>query len=360
MELFYVDGDRKVGPIGKNQFQSLIKTQKINAKTLVWQLGMPQWEEMGTFLGRNTHAHSATQSLVQSGYYAICSECRNVYDREDLIQIQDYWVCGGCKPIFIQKIKEGVRPRSGVTYKNYGSLEKGLKGEYDLAVFDVLGEAWRLTHGSKAVVIGSSFLVWIITSLIQNVVFFPLSFIFGIVMYFVDQVSGDTASAFFMVTVIILSVVVMMTLSLMAQAPLWVGLEMIGVRRSVDLPISPRYVFDYFRQFFPLALTCLVITVFVLLGFALLILPGIYLAIGSFLALQLVADKKMGPWNAFKASVRAITHKWFQVFFLILLLMGIMFLSAIPLGIGLIWTWPLFINTKGILYRNIFGIDQTV
>jgi hypothetical protein len=95
MELFYVDGDRKVGPIGKNQFQSLIKTKKINAKTLVWQLGMAQWEELGTFLGRNVHAHGAAQSLVQSGYYAICSECRNVYDREDLIQIQDYWVCGG-------------------------------------------------------------------------------------------------------------------------------------------------------------------------------------------------------------------------------------------------------------------------
>ncbi len=43
MELFYVDGDRKVGPIGKNQFQSLIKTKKINAKTLVWQQGMANW-----------------------------------------------------------------------------------------------------------------------------------------------------------------------------------------------------------------------------------------------------------------------------------------------------------------------------
>ena len=64
-------------------------------------------------------------------------------------------------------------------------------GDYDLVVFDVLGEAWRLTHGSKAVVIGSSFLVWIITSLIQNVVFFPLSFVVWILMLFVDQVSGD-------------------------------------------------------------------------------------------------------------------------------------------------------------------------
>ena len=43
----------------------------------------------------------------------------------------------------------------------------------------------------------------------------------------------------------------------------------------------------------------------------------------------------------------------------IALLMGIMFISAIPLGIGMVWTWPLFINAKGILYRNIFGIEQT-
>ena len=360
MELFYVDGDRKVGPIGNRQFQSLIKTKKINAKTLVWQLGMSQWEEMGTFLGRNAHARTAAQSLVQSGNYAICSECQNVYDREDLVQVQDYRVCGGCKPIFIQKIKEGVRPQAGMTYKNYGSLEKGLKGEYNLEVFDVLREAWRLTHGSKAVVIASLFLVWVISGLIQNVLFIPLPFIAWFVIFLIDQIPSGVASTFFMVTVLILSGVIMMTLSLMVQAPLWVGLEMIGVRRSVDLPISPRYVFDYFRQFFPLALTCLVMMVFVTLGFVLLIVPGIYLAIGSFLALQLVVDKKMGPWSAFKTSVRAIGHKWFQVLFLIMLLMGIMFLSAIPLGIGLIWTWPLFVNAKGILYRNIFGIDQTM
>ena len=66
MELFYVDGDRQVGPIGESQFESLIKTKKINAKTLVWQQGMSQWEEMGTFLGRNAPTYNAAQSLVQS------------------------------------------------------------------------------------------------------------------------------------------------------------------------------------------------------------------------------------------------------------------------------------------------------
>jgi hypothetical protein len=37
-----------------------------------------------------------------------------------------------------------------------------------------------------------------------------------------------------------------------------------------------------------------------------------------------------------------------------------MVISMIPCGIGLIWSWPLFINTKGVLYRNIFGVDQVV
>lgn len=360
MELFYVEDDRKIGPIGKNQFQALIKTKKINARTLVWQQGMLQWEELGTFLGRNAHADAVAQSPARSTQYAVCSECQNVYDREDLIQIQNYWVCGGCKPVFLQKIREGVRPRAGVSYKNYGSLEKGLKGDYDLAIFDILAEAWRISYGSKAVVIGSLFLVWVISGLIQNVVFIPLPFIIWILSFFMDKIMGDTQSAFFMVTMFVLSIMFMMSFSLMIQAPLWIGLEMIGVRRSVDLPISFRYVFDYLRQFIPLALTAAIVILCVSLGLVLLVIPGIYLAVGSFLALQLVADKKMGPWTAFKASVRAISHKWFQVFFLLLLLMGIMFLSMIPLGIGLIWTWPLFINTKGILYRNIFGVDQSI
>jgi hypothetical protein len=34
----------------------------------------------------------------------------------------------------------------------------------------------------------------------------------------------------------------------------------------------------------------------------------------------------------------------------------IMMISMIPLGIGLIWTVPMFIVAQGILYRTIFGV----
>ena len=361
MELFYVDGNARVGPIGISQFQALIQAKKVSAKTLVWQPGMTEWEELGTFLGRRVPGSGTMQPLADTLQFAVCCECEEIYRRQDLIHVQDYWVCGGCKPIFLQKIKEGVRPRARVIYANYGSLEKGLNGDFDLSIFEILAEGWRLTSGSKLVIIGALFLVWVISGLIQNIIFVPLPIFAGIVGVVVEQYVGHSETVALLVgAMMIVGFFIMIMLSMMIQAPLWAGLEMIGVRRSVDLPISFRYVFEYFRQFLPLALTALIVMSFAMIGFVLLIIPGIYVVVASFLALQLVADKKMGPWSAFKASVRAITYKWFHVFLLFVILFSLVFISMIPCGVGLIWTWPLFINTKGVLYRNIFGVDQVV
>ena len=41
-----------------------------------------------------------------------------------------------------------------------------------------------------------------------------------------------------------------------------------------------------------------------------------------------------------------------------ILMMLIAAVSAIPLGIGLIWTYPMMINVIGILYRDIFGVEE--
>jgi hypothetical protein len=319
---------------------------------------MKDWEALGSFVRRKAHgqpqAHSPTPEVQQ----AVCSECSKSYLQGDMIRIQNAWVCANCKPIFLQKIKEGVKPGAGSRLKGYGSLEKGIKGQYDLAVFEIISEAWQMTQGSKLIIIGSLLLVWIISALLQNVISIPLTFMIGILAVFFEKTIGNAESAIFFIGIIVATGMFMGILTIMLQAPLWTGLEMIGVRRSVDLPISFRYVFDYFRQFIPLALTWLLMSSFIILGFMLCVIPGIYLGVASFLALQLVADKKLGPWQAFKTSIKAVTHKWFHVFFLLILLFGLMAISAIPLGIGLIWTWPLFIIAKGVLYRNIFGVEQ--
>jgi len=92
-----------------------------------------------------------------------------------------------------------------------------------------------------------------------------------------------------------------------------------------------------------------------LIGFLLLVLPGIYLSIAYVFALPLIADKGLDVWEAMELSRKAVTKNWFKVFGLMLLLGLIFGLGALTLGIGLIWAIPLmFVTLYGLLYPLIF------
>ena len=97
--------------------------------------------------------------------------------------------------------------------------------------------------------------------------------------------------------------------------------------------------------------------IMITIGFILLILPGIYLMVAYYMALPLVAEKGMSPWRALETSRKAVTHRWFSIFGFFIVLSFIAFVSAIPLGIGMIWTLPMMLIAYGILYRNMFGVE---
>ena len=73
-------------------------------------------------------------------------------------------------------------------------------------------------------------------------------------------------------------------------------------------------------------------------------------------AVRLVVERGLSPWQAMEASRQAIGQHWFKVFGLLLLLGAILLVSALPLGIGLIWSLPLSVAALGVLYREIFGV----
>ena len=94
-------------------------------------------------------------------------------------------------------------------------------------------------------------------------------------------------------------------------------------------------------------------------GFALLVLPGIFLFVATSFALLLVADRGLSPWRAIVVSIRGVTHRWFTVFGIQVAAVILMILSAIPLGIGVIWTLPLMMLANAVTYRTIFGVAQS-
>jgi uncharacterized RDD family membrane protein YckC len=48
-----------------------------------------------------------------------CSECGMVYFDDELIQIGDALVCGKCKPLFVQKMREGVTVAGEMVYAGF-------------------------------------------------------------------------------------------------------------------------------------------------------------------------------------------------------------------------------------------------
>jgi uncharacterized RDD family membrane protein YckC len=146
MNLYYADGDRQVGPIDKTELQSLIKTRKIGSQTLVWQPGMNGWQELGLFVRRKTRGDSPSVQPAPPVKQSLCSECGQAFAEEDMIRFAEAWVCAGCKPLFVQKIKEGVT----------------LAGEMEYAGFWIRLGAW--------------FIDYIIMAIASAIIYVPLTF----------------------------------------------------------------------------------------------------------------------------------------------------------------------------------------
>ncbi len=119
MDLYYADGDRQVGPIDKAELQSLIKAKKIDSKTLVWQPGMTEWQALGHFVRSKTQGATASGQPAPPVQQLLCSECGQAFAQDDMIRFSDVWVCAGCKPIIVQKIKEGVTVSGEMEYAGF-------------------------------------------------------------------------------------------------------------------------------------------------------------------------------------------------------------------------------------------------
>lgn len=223
------------------------------------------------------------------------------------------------------------------------SIEEALARGYDFSIDGVIKEAWQRVSGTKGMIIAGFIVYMVVVQL--------LSLVLGMILGVGYAASGSEAG--------IGMAVLQMLVGILAAAvgyPFLAGINMLGIRRAADQPISFNEMFSHFGLFAPLFITGLVMTLLVYLGMLILVLPGIYLSVAYLLAIPLVVERKLSPWQALEASRKAITQHWFKVFGLFLVLGVIMIVSAIPLGIGLVWSLPLAIISVGVLYRNIFGV----
>ena len=119
MDWYYAVGELQVGPISKAELQALVNSKKINSRTRVWRPGMEDWQELGQIAKGSASSASAIQPGSGRSRQERCSECGNSFSQEDMIRFGESWVCATCKPLFFQKIKEGVTVAGVLEYAGF-------------------------------------------------------------------------------------------------------------------------------------------------------------------------------------------------------------------------------------------------
>ena len=107
MEWYYTQDGQSIGPISDPDFEELVRKETIQPRTLVWHEGMAGWQALQTI--------RAPPVLDET---AACSNCGKPYPRGEMISYGGHWICAACKPVFVQKLKEGVDIPSNALWRS--------------------------------------------------------------------------------------------------------------------------------------------------------------------------------------------------------------------------------------------------
>ncbi len=296
---------------------------------------------------------------------AVCSVCGDKFHPDFLQEIDSKLYCGICQP---EDVETEIEPDVDVLAAGAGAAvaataaavattdteddtedvtteqadeEEQDEDSTDFTVGELIKEAWQKTKGTKASIWGGVLFMYL--------VIFAISFA-GI---FALQGTGGQMDPNSAIGLNVGLQVVTSWLSTMFMA----GLMLLGVRHVKGQRISWKMVFAGFSKALSVTIALVLQIILISIGFILLILPGIYLSVGYALSLPLILEKGLGPWEALEVSRKAIHKKWWTVAGLYFVMALLYMVSMIPLGLGLIWTVPMFFVLVGVLYVRFFGDD---
>ncbi len=131
------------------------------------------------------------------------------------------------------------------------------------------------------------------------------------------------------------------------------GLIKIALKFTDNVRAEVKDLFSCARMFFRYIAGTLLYALIVFLGLILLVVPGIIWMIKFQFYSYLIVDKGMGPVQALKESGRITQGAKGELILFALLVMGINFLGALALLVGLLITLPLTLLAAAFVYRKL-------
>jgi DNA-directed RNA polymerase subunit RPC12/RpoP len=292
----------------------------------------------------------------------ICAECGKSFTKDNAIQYGTTWVCATCKPLFLQKLREGtpLTPAPGVSISEQDLLTR----EYRVEIGDCVERAWKIVTGNLGLVIGASLLVFC-----AAVAGWVISFVASLVIPFANMIlpalySGPLIAGY-----------LSLFLRLGRNEPAGVGNAFEGFqRRGVQLmlcslvqgilniaclvpafgvALAAGFAATFQRGGPPPTLTAgfvIALAAAALAGFAALV----YMNIVWTHALLLILDKGYDFWPAMQLSRRMVSKGWWMTF-LFLLVGGILSgVGAFACLVGLLVSMPMYYAMRACFYEDNF------
>ena len=223
-----------------------------------------------------------------------------------------------------------------------GNIDDAVAGNFEVGMLETLGEAWRGLKGFKLK-------CWI-AILLYLLTFIVVGIGFGVIVAIVGQSGGDES------VLMVLNILFQVVITAVAL-PMSLAVLVMAMRHANGKAVSAGEIYRHFGVVLTLVIGYIVMTIMILIGFALLVLPGIYLVFAYMFAMPMMLEKKMGFWQAMETSRKALTGIiWFRFVGFLILLWFVNVLGLVTI-IGWIWTVPLTLLTVAMVYQKIFGVE---
>ncbi len=362
MSWYYAHENKPVGPVEDEAFERLVSAGAIQPETLVWQEGMPNWQPLSAVRPTATRKIGLRQpgeSLAPTGPVT-CSQCGKTFPPDEVIRIENHWVCAGCKPIFVQRFKEGVGV-SGAPADPQALVQAVLASGRRIEIGRCISRAWELLKSNFWPMVGTTLLVYLammacgvvpfLGGIIQLILQGPL--MAGLYWYHLKLVRGEEATvkdgfAGFgprfvptMLTQIVSGILVGVCLIPLIVVVVILVLGLGGVHSGAD-----------FRQMLTTRMPMVI-------GAAALLVVSMaammYLTVCWMFALILAMDRGLNFWPAMTVSRKVVSRQWWRMFGLVMVA-GLVGASGVILcGIGALATFPMVFSAVMVAYDDLFG-----
>lgn len=110
MKWYYADAGRQVGPVEDAQLDELLRSGAVRDDTLVWREGMANWQPHSAVRGPAKPIPIPAAAVPIAAETRFCSECGRPYPAHEMVTIGTATVCAQCKPLYMQRVREGGQP----------------------------------------------------------------------------------------------------------------------------------------------------------------------------------------------------------------------------------------------------------